>query len=91
MDEAKLKEIEDRAAKATEGPWVYFGEPQDNVFWGQIRSVAEDGSFAHITDTPELDERDNDMEFIAHAREDIPALCKAIRELRAEMEAMYQG
>lgn len=81
MTEAELTVIEARAAKATKGPWVYFGEPENNVFWGEIRSAAEDGHFDHITDTPELDERDNDMEFIAHAREDVPTLCCAVREL----------
>ena len=82
LDDDAVAEIEARAQKATPGPWVYFGEPDDNVFWGEIRSAAEDGSFAHITDTPELDERDNDMEFIAHARQDIPALCATVRALR---------
>lgn len=84
MTEDELTAIEARAAKATVGPWIYFGEPQDNVFWGEIRSAADEGGFAHIADTPELDERDNDFEFIAHAREDVPLLCKTIRELWAK-------
>lgn len=91
MDEAKLKEIEDRATRATAGPWIYFGEPEDNVFWGQIRSAAEDGHFDHITDTPELDERDNDMQFIAHAREDVPLLCKTVRGLWKELQDVERG
>lgn len=86
MTEAELKEIEDRAAKATKGPWVYFGEPDDNVFWGEIRSAADGAGFAHITDTPECDERHGDMEFIARCREDVPALCQYIRDLWAKLE-----
>lgn len=84
MTEQELAEIEARATKATIGPWIYFGEPEDNVFWGEIRSAADDGGFAHIADTPELDERGNDFEFMAHAREDVPALCRTIRELWAK-------
>lgn len=88
LDESGLNAIEARINAATKGPWVYFGQPHDNVFWGEIRSAAEDGHFDHITDTPELDERDNDMEFIAHAREDIPALIATIRNLQAANAAL---
>lgn len=91
MDEVKLKEIEDRAAKATKGPWIYFGEPENNVFWGQIRSAAEDGHFDHIANTPELDERDGDMEFIAHAREDVPLLCQYIHSLVAQRDELLRA
>lgn len=88
LDEAAVSEIEARAAKATIGPWVYFGEPDDNVFWGEIRSAADEGGFAHVADTPELDERGDDFEFIAHAREDIPALCRTVKHLRERVQLL---
>lgn len=82
LTETELAEIEARERAATPGPWVYFD--QEGVFCGEIHSAREDGGFEHITDTPEYDERDNDMKFIAHARTDIPSLIAMIRELQRE-------
>ena len=32
LTDEEIAEIEARYQKATPGPWVYFGEPDDNVF-----------------------------------------------------------
>lgn len=85
ISEQELQEIEARERAATEGPWVYMGD-SGGICWGEIRSCA---NFNHITDTPAGDERDNDMEFIAHAREDIPKLIAVVREIPTPRGAVY--
>lgn len=83
LSEGELEAIRQRAEKATAGPWVYMGD--DPTFAGQVRSVAnlEDGGFQHIVDTPHLDDRPEDMTFIAESRSDIPALLAHIDHMNA--------
>ena len=75
----RLKEIEERAAKATPGPWKTYkyigvwpikGPPPGD----------EGGNF----------ERQEDAEFIAHARMDVPWLCEVVRHLIAENATMRE-
>ncbi len=84
-----IAEIEARAEKATEGPWENYGNdlvraPAGRVFKTKSLQV-------QTTKTPVADFRDylnkgvfpntkNNVDFIAHAREDIPALIAALRE-----------
>lgn len=83
MNIAKLTEIEERAKKATSGPWVYMDDAEP--YSGTVLTADE---AVRICETPQLDDRLDDMEFIAHARTDIPALCKALRESMAREAAM---
>jgi hypothetical protein len=79
MTELDLDEIEARANAATPGPWeAYFtlhGDPMV-VEQGQ-------GPFGAVTlpSTAPDDYGKANAEFIAHAREDIPALVQRVREL----------
>lgn len=75
----KLKEIQDRANKATIGPWVYMGETKP--YEGMVLSS---GNIDRICGTVGLDDRPNDMEFIAHSREDIPYLLAALKDEEKE-------
>ncbi|MFL6138841.1 MAG: hypothetical protein ACJ74O_13710 [Frankiaceae bacterium] len=69
-----LDAIEARAAAATEGPWSVTGD-------GLIDGVGKTtGPFGRIFD--DLDVRRADAEFIAAAREDVPALVDALRRAR---------
>lgn len=82
--QAAVKEIEERCGKATPGPWNYaqdaFGEYQrdgdiiDPAGWYVVTNVC--------SGTGGIDDSDlRNGPFIAHAREDIPTLIKAIHEL----------
>lgn len=83
MDEAKLSEIEARAKAATEGPWS-VGE--------EFRTHVVDGAFAGDDRLPVASQPSNGLgatawdeanaTFIAHAREDVPALVAEVRRLR---------
>jgi hypothetical protein len=76
----QLADIEARADAATDGPW--------NI------AVSEDRKWALVlADAGTADERivvrsisDDDAEFIAHARTDIPALLAMVREQRERLD-----
>ena len=89
MTAADLDAIEQRANAATEGSWEYDGcgeiiqhfslpEPWATVVSTDVACMAYcyGGSAAGV-------ERDEDAEFIAHARDDVPALLAEVRRLRA--------
>lgn len=73
-----LQEIKEREAKATKGPWVHL---ENTPFWGEIRTANEE-AFTQIAVMPHLDDRTDDFNFIAYAREDIPALVAEVERLR---------
>jgi len=90
-----LEEIEARAAKASEGPWLI------NKANGTFRMIDDvdakaDFIFIHsktpddepyICENPYLEDDDvANMTFIAHARQDIPELCAALREAIEALE-----
>jgi hypothetical protein len=86
MTEDELREIEARASAATPGPWR---KTQDGKTWLYVKSEASVTSITHIEywfegpegqPTREGDERN--FAFIAHAREDVPALIAEIRRMR---------
>ncbi len=92
MNEQELEQIEARAAKATPGPWevdndlsVYTKDGGHGTPWTLFDTVGNEGE-----DNPNAD-------FIAHAREDIPALIAEVRRLTAELTrltdalALYQA
>ncbi len=67
MNEEELKTIEERASKATDGPW-HTQTP--DARWLMMNA------YAYCLDKSE------DAEFIAKAREDIPALIAEVRRLK---------
>lgn len=72
-----LDEIQARADAATEGPW--YQSPLGEVYSGLGMSndpLVADEMFSH------------DAEFIAHAREDVPKLAKAVREVETIMDQL---
>ena len=71
----QLLEIETRCSKATGGPWRSFIEGRDHT----------SGSSFIQTSDPDIEASgmtDADQDFVAHARQDIPALIAEIRRLR---------
>jgi len=86
-----LGEIEARAQAATEGPWEpeptragdympYYGVKSLAKGWNVVHARVDWEGFGHGS-------RQADAEFIAHAREDIPALLAMVREQRARLDA----
>lgn len=73
-----LDEVDARAEAATEGPWVPYStgsSPMDNY----VTTPGLDGVAMHYA----LAWKPGDAEFIAHARQDLPALSKALRAVLA--------
>lgn len=70
MDQEQLNAIKERVAKATPGPWEY--DEDERGIWNK-------GGFNYLG-TVTLSH--NSAEFIAHAREDVPALVAEVEYLR---------
>lgn len=98
-----LEAIEALAKAATPGPWR--AKPHEFDDWGVIRSpdglqvaLAMDGIryFGGYDDLLNSHRRANtdptqhNMDFIAHAREDVPALIAEVRRLREENDALWE-
>lgn len=75
MTPSQISEIQQRADAATKGPWVYMGDTFP--YQGMVVSAK---NVDRICETPIFDDRTDDMEFIAHARKDIPNLLAHISE-----------
>lgn len=91
LSDRELQEIEERAAGATEGPWVadggeiYGAHEGGREVWN--RRVTEDGEFLWIGHT----EVDADAEFIAAARTDVPRLVAVVRGQAEEIQRLRDG
>jgi len=86
LTQGQLEAIRQRAENATPGPWIL--SPEKCGPDGQ--GVYEAESFGHICEVGDPYPRGNNrpqenMEFIAHARTDIPLLLDHIAELEAEL------
>ena len=92
-DLAWLDEIERRANAATPGPWVVDPDHERRGLsrrWAWFPAIASvDGQFIAPLQAPRyrgaIVLREN-SEFIAHAREDVPSLCRAVRELAEALD-----
>jgi len=97
-----LKQIEERAAKATEGPWepIYNGNSLLSIAStskkkciAQSVHVGPSGKHPLPGETirffPQAGSQEaKEFDFIAHARQDVPTLCKL---LRAAIRELSQG
>lgn len=79
MTDEELAAIEKRAEAATDSPWVTGSIP-----W----KVWYDGGHGTICD---VRSRAEDRDFIAHARQDVPALLKEVRRLQGLLRAEQHG
>lgn len=87
MTEEQLKEIEARANAATPGPWsgdVGQHPPYPLVVRAPVAVNFSTDVVATVTRIP----ASTDREFIAHAREDVPALVAALRDAWAAIEIL---
>lgn len=84
-----LDEIEQRANAATPGPWRivrdqtdgFYGEEAYDIHAGDGSTVAQGGTLEDGGPSVGACYHE-DAEFIAHAREDIPALIAEVKRLR---------
>jgi hypothetical protein len=92
IDEQRLQEIDERAVKATPGPWSKFTEDGSafichdelkNPYMGMVADAAQN-TFAS-------EQEKLNATFIAHAREDVPALVAEVRRLRAMVETASEA
>jgi hypothetical protein len=86
----QLAEIRERCDKATEGPWFpslltegYIAQGSEFNVVASVLEYNEDGS---VRATLGNDNYENNREFIAHAREDIPLLLSEVKALRKLIE-----
>jgi len=90
LTEKQLKEIEERASKATPGPWTLdinylVGFPPKTRPTGESIMLLEETCRAGSAEAD-----DANMEFIAHAREDVPALLEEVKRLQAK-QAIWEN
>lgn len=93
MTEERIAEISGRENAATPGPWTIRNEQliehgKQDIAIGVIAESFGDNNEDEATTT---DECAANVKFIAHAREDIPALLNEVERLRAENEVLEKA
>ena len=92
MTEAELAAIEERASKATAGPWTHEESEtrlhyvQSPSMWGHETEYRGGIVLSSVYQSHHIGLTPPDAEFVAHARNDIPALIAEIRRLWAIKE-----
>jgi hypothetical protein len=84
MRRLNLEAIARRTEKATPGPWKTGDRFLSGVLGSSVAVIS--GKLPPIELDPSRNGR-NDAAFIAHARQDVPALIAEISRLRAALEA----
>lgn len=95
MTDKELKEIRERCNKATPGPWKWE-ETEDQKSgreWGDLGEIlvtqsGDEVLSANGYDYTSVEVSKNDAAFIAHAREDIPALLAEIERLTTKVSIL---
>lgn len=86
MTDEELQQIRERCDRATPGPWQVHGFDVIGAerVKGQLQVIVEDNPYDGGGIREEVD-----VEFIAHARADIPALLSALEQAQRESAAQY--
>ena len=79
MTDKELKEIEDRCSKTTKGPWKSMIEGRDHTSGDSFIMTGGEDIYIH---NPLFD---NNQDFIANAKQDIPKLISEIKRLKKEL------
>lgn len=85
LSSSYLNEIEDRVARAALGPWRSYVEGRDHTSGSSFIMTGPQG--ARGKDIELTGASADDQDFIAAARQDIPALVNEVRRLRALLQA----
>jgi hypothetical protein len=90
ISDDELEEIERRAAAASPAPWesFVFPNPNDDDFIriGGVDDSQPDMYVQHYLGAGVVQVPGADLDFIAHARQDIPRLVAEVRRLKANTE-----
>lgn len=91
LTDERLAEIEARAQAATDGPWQAALDRPSHPSVGDITAPGNHHVVCFGHDYDEYGSIDNvaDAAFIAHARDDIPALLAEVRRLREQASCTY--
>jgi len=89
MTTLNTKAIRERAEKATRAPWTADHDEVDNFSDVEATGACSDGASLHLMDLCGANHEVN-SKFIADARSDVPALCDALDESRAEAAQLRQ-
>ena len=89
MNEINLQAIEARAKSAQAGPWLVCAaeDAADGLPVAFFGRGAGPKDVAVRSDGPPSGTADDDVAFVAHAREDVPALVAEVRRLREAVAA----
>ncbi len=82
MNEEEIKDILDRCNSATSGPWKSWVEGRDGLSGDSFIMTGTDnkrGEDFYLTGGT-----NGDLDFIAHARQDIPRLIAEIKRLKTK-------
>jgi hypothetical protein len=88
LSETELAEIERRAEQASPAPWESFIEAREPIGGGDVIRIGgfddsqPDMYVQHYLGTESVPVPAADLDFIAHARQDIPRLVAEVRRLR---------
>lgn len=98
MDEMRLKQIEERAARASVGPWAADGH--GDMIWGprqgdgqricDIRGHGFLTAILKLSDEEAATQQDCDGKFIASSRQDVPDLVAEVRKLNFQVGEMRE-
>ena len=84
MDINEINDIKERCEKATPGPWKSYIEGRDHTSGSSfIRTAGEDIELTGATT--------NDQDFIAAARQDVPALIEEVYRLRQLLDTFLRS
>lgn len=88
-DTDRLDEIDERLANATPGPWIESANlhPDGSMDYG----IATEHDEADVCTFPHTPQGSEDMELVAHARDDLAALVKFAREVEALHQPIAHG
>lgn len=92
LSEAEIEEIERRAEQASPAPWESFIEGRDHwsgddfIRIGGFDDAQPDMYVSHYLGATSVRVPDVDMDFIAHARQDVPRLVAEVKRLRQVLE-----
>lgn len=93
LTEVELDGIERRASQATPGPWVPWLESREGIGGESFIELGADGvddlqmyvAYSPARPAGPDAATDADLDFIAHARQDVPRLVAEVRRLRDEL------
>ena len=84
LTEDELRRIQKLCDSATEGPWRAYVEGRDHESGSSfIQTAGEDIELSGATE--------EDLDFTASARQDVPRLLDEVRALRAEVDRARRG